>query len=674
MAPSITDIHDLLRHDEQRPLIMTLTATRLAAGKMSFGSGYVVGETMIFLVNSEGIEIRRNRHSLHVLRNDRDILRRNRRHCWIFENFDDRFDPPVRLNPRSFICPSALAWILQEHSLSEALTHHLRAEMVSEGEIAGRPTWVLREKPTAGEQDPSRLVSLEIDQDHGVILAVKTGQERLEATEFSFPDSLPNPSWDGLWEPFQRPDSIPSPAPDVAEIPGYIKSLPPQFVDPRRLRVFVSEIELEGAFPDYHQGQSVRLTLGFSSLPAPLEGMTTRRRGLVRNLREEVRLDAEGMPQWPIMLIGDGWTALAYTPIPRHGEAEIQGWFHYSAYGIVGVPTDLRIERIFASIGTMGSDERLWQEVDNTSLDYSSEKWWISDVVLDVTLDGAVPPPLRHDIFNVCDPVVSGHHLWLRDVSLPVARCWETTTGRYLGQTLVPAPLRDRFPVVELHTDPQLGAVAAIGENGWILTPGQVVASKATHWTSPTQLTLTDPPQVPSPWEVVAVRGDGLFELQSLAETSRRTALGRVNDNGGIDIGELSPSDYIIDSVMQIGDEYIVGRRVEEFRLNVDLGIISRKELDIDEPGWESNGQVAYLREGTHISFFDRASGDELTSVDIAEGHHGMVLSASGLETIVLFYYRNPNHSMSIIPTVVANYDNGNWTTIPLEEAPAEMF
>ena len=101
---------------------MTLTATSLAAGKMSFGSGYVVGGTMIFLVNPEGIEIRRNRHSLHVLRNGRDILRRNRRHCWVFENFDDRIDSPVRLNPRSFICPSALAWVLQEHSLSEALT------------------------------------------------------------------------------------------------------------------------------------------------------------------------------------------------------------------------------------------------------------------------------------------------------------------------------------------------------------------------------------------------------------------------------------------------------------------------------------------------------------------------------------------------------------------------
>lgn len=290
------------------------------------------------------------------------------------------------------------------------------------------------------------MVSLEIDQDHGVILAVETGQERLEAAEISFPDSLPDPSWDGLWEPFRHPDSIQSPAPDVAEIPGYIESLPPQSSDPRRLPVFVSEIELEGAFPDYRQGQSVRLTLALSSLPAPFEGMITRRRGLVRNLREEVRLDADGMPQWPIMLIGDGWTALAYTPIPTHGEAEIQGWFHYSAYGIVGVPTDLRIERIFASIGTMGSDERLWQEVDNTSLAYSFEKWWISDVVLDVTLDGAVPPPLRHDIFNVCDPVVAGHHLWLRDVSLPVAQCWETATGRYLGQTLIPAPLRDRFP------------------------------------------------------------------------------------------------------------------------------------------------------------------------------------------------------------------------------------
>lgn len=134
---------------------------------------------------------------------------------------------------------------------------------------------------------------------------------------------------------------------------------------------------------------------------------------------------------------------------------------------------------------------------------------------------------------------------------------------------------------------------------------------------------------MPSPREVAAVRGDGLFELQALAETRRRTALGRVNDNGGIDIGELPSSNYIIGSVVQIGDEYIVGRWVEEFRLNADLEIIAIRELDIDEPGWESNGPVAYLREDTHISFFDRASGDELTSVDIADGHHGMVLSAS---------------------------------------------
>ncbi|OKX84308.1 ATP-binding protein [Corynebacterium glutamicum] len=516
------------------------------------------------------------------------------------------------------------------------------------------------------------MVRIEIDQEYGVILAVETGQERLEATEISFPDSLPDPAWDGVWEEFQHPNDTPAIAPDVAEMPGYIKSLPPQSADPRRLRVFVSEIALEGAFPDYHQGQSVRLTLGISSLPAPLEGITTRRRGRVRNLGEETSPSADGIPQWPILLTGDGWTALAYTPIPTRGDTEIQGWFYYSAYGIVDIPTDLRVERIFAGIGTSGSDERLWQEVENTSLAYGSDKWWICDVVLDVTLDRVVHPPLKRKIFTGLDPVVSGHELWLRDVSLPVARCWETTTGRYLGQTLIPAPMQDLCHVLDLHIDDKLGAVAASGESGWILIPGQAVATKAPDWTPSTQ--LTDPPQVPSPWEVVAVRGEGLFELQSLVENSRRTALGRVNDNGGIDIGELPPSEYIIGPVVQIGGEYIVGRWVEEFRLNANLEIISTKELDIDEPGWESKGPIAYLWEDTRISFFDRTNGAELTSVGIAEEHQGKVMSATASEIIVLIYRRNPNGSSWFIPTAVASYNKGTWTTIPLQEAPAEMF
>lgn len=672
MAPTITDIRVLLRRGERRPVIMTLTASGLTAGKTSFSSGYVMGGTMIFLVDPDGIEIRRNLHSLHVLRNGRDILRRNQHHCWVFENFDDPIDPPLRLTPSGITCPSALAWVLKQHSISRALTHHLRAEQVTEGEIAGRLTWILREEPTAGEQDASRLVSLEIDQEHGVILAVETGQERLEVTEISFPDSLPDPAWDGAWEPFQHPDSTPSTAPDIAEIPGYIESLPPQSADPRRLRVFVGEIELEGAFPDYHQGQSVRLTLGISSLPAPLNGLTTRRRGLVRNLGEETHPDSNGTPQWPITLTGDGWTALAYTPIPTYGDAEIQGWFYYSAYGMVDVPTDLQVERIFAGIGTRDSDERLWQEVDNTSSAYRSEKWRIRDVVLDVTLDGAVPPPLRRDIFTGLDPVVAGHELWLCDVFLPVARCWETTTGHYLGQTLIPAPLRDLYPVLDLHTDEQLGAVAARGEHGWTLTPGQAVATKAPDWTPPTR--VTDLPQVPYPWEVVAVCGEGLFELQSLVETSGRTALGRVNATGGVDIGELPPSGYTISSVVQIGEEYIVGRWVEEYRLNAELEVISTKELDISAPGWKSKGPIAYLSEDTHVYFFDRASGAELPSMNITEGHQAQVMSATATEITVLIYRRNPSHSMSIIPAGVATYDNGTWTTVPLQEAPAELF
>lgn len=669
MAPTITDIHVLLRRGERQSVIMTLTASSLEAGKMSFSGGYIVGETMIFLVDPDEVEIRRSPNSLHVLRNGSDILRRNEHHCWVFENFNKPIDPPVRLGPRDIICPSALAWVLQQHSISRSLSHHLHADKITAGEIAGRPTWILREEPTSGGQDPSRLVSLEIDQEHGVILAVETGQERLEATEISFPDTLPNPSWDGAWEPFHYPDSTPHTAPDVAEIPGYIQSLPPQSEDPRRLRVFVSEIALEGDFPDYRQGQSVRLTLGISSSPVPLEGMTTRRRGRVRNLGEEASPGDDGMPQWPILLTGDGWTALAYTPIPKRGDAEIQGWFYYSAYGIVDVPTDLRVERIFAGIGTSGTNERLWQEIDNTSSAYHSEDWWIRDVVLDVTLDGAVPPPLRRDVFTAVDPIVAGDKLWLCDVHFPVARCWETTTGRYLGQTLVPAPLRDRSYVLELHSDQQLGAVAASGESGWILTPGQAVATKAPDWTPPTR--ATDLLQVPSPWEIVAVRGQGLFELQ--VETSRRTALGRVNATGGVDIGELPPNGYTISSVVQIGDEYIVGRWVEEYRLNSKLEIISTKELDISAPGWKSKGTVAYLSEDTHICFFDQVSGAELPSLGIAEGHQGEVMSATSSESIVLIYRRNPNNSMSIVPTSVATYDNGTWTTMPLQEAPAEL-
>lgn len=672
MAPTIPGIRSLLRRGEQQPVIMTLTASRLVSEKVSFTGGYVVGETMIFLVDPEGIEVRRNLQGLHVLRDGHDILRRTPHHCWVFENFGDRIDPPIRLGPSGITCPSALAWMLKQQDISRVLSSHLRtAEQVTEGKIAGRLTWVLQEASPTGERDPERVVSLEIDQEHGVLLAVETGQERLEVTEISFPDSLPDPAWDGAWEPFHDPESTPI-APDTAEIPGYIESLPPQSADPRRLRIFVGEMELEGAFPDYRQGQSVRLSLGISSLPTPVAGLSTTRRGLVRNLGEEAHSGSDGTPRWPITLTGDGWAALAYTPTPVRGETEIQGWFYYSAYGMIDVPTDLRVERIFAGIGTTHSEHRLWQEVDNTSSAYRSEKWWIRDVVLDVTLDGAVPPPLRRDIFTGLDPVVTGHELWLCDVHLPVARCWETTTGRYLGQTLVPAPLRDLYPVLDLRTDQQLGAIATSGEIGWALTPGQAVATKAPDWAPPAR--VTDLPQVPSPWEVMAVRGEGLFELQALVETGARVALGRVNATGDVDIAELPPTGYGISSVVQIGDGYIVVRWVEEYRLNAELEVISTRELDISAPGWKSKGPIAYLSEDNHVQFLDRESGAELPGMDVTEGHQARVLSATATEITVLIYRRNPCHSMSIIPTAVATYSTGTWTTAPLQEAPEELF
>lgn len=145
---------------------MTLTAPRLVFGKVSFTGGYVVGKMMIFLVDPEGIEVRRDLHGLHVLRDGQDILRRTPRHCWVFENFGDRIDPPLRLTPPGITCPSALAWFLKQHSVSRVLPLNLLAEQVTEGEIAGRLTWVLREAPTAGELDSGRLASLEVDQEH----------------------------------------------------------------------------------------------------------------------------------------------------------------------------------------------------------------------------------------------------------------------------------------------------------------------------------------------------------------------------------------------------------------------------------------------------------------------------------------------------------------------------
>lgn len=673
MAPSIPDIRVLLRRGERSPVIMALTASRLAPGKLVFSGGYVVGETMIFLTDPEGIEMRRTFHSLQVLREGRDILRRTPHHCWVFENFGDRIDPPIRLTPSGITCPSALAWFLRQHSIARALPSSLwGTEQITPGEIIGRPTWVLREKSATQDLEPDRLISLEIDQEHGVLLAVETGQERIEVTEISFPGSLPDPAWDGQWRPLYDPDVLPSTAPDTAEIPGYLEVLPPQSDDPRRLRVFVGEMELEGAFPDYRIGHSIRLSLGISSLPAPVAGLSTTRRGRVHNLGEVARPGAQGTPRWPIELTGDGWTALAHTPTPVRGEAEIKGWFYYSAYGMIDVPTDLRVERIFAGIGTRDSDHRLWQEVDTTSPAYQDEKWRIRDVVLDVTLDGAVPPPLRREHFTGLDPVVAGQALWLCDVHLPVARCWDTVTGRYLGQSLVPAPMRDLYPVLELHVDQQSKVVAASVEQGWTLTPGQAVATTIPDWQPLTQ--ATDLPEVPSPWEVRAVRGERLYELQALTDTGVRTALARVTTAGDLEITELPPAGYGISSVVQIKDEYIVGRWVQEYRLNADLEVTSVRDADISAPGWKAKGPIAYLWEDDHVRFLNRASGSELPGLEITEGHQARVLSATVTEIVVLTYRRNPYHSMSILPIAVATYREAVWTTVPLQEAPAEMF
>lgn len=669
MAPTINDLRVLLRRGERQAVSMTLAAAEPTAKTLSFSGGYVVGETMIFLVEPDGLQIHRNPHYLDVLRDGQDVLRRTAHHCWVFENTGHPLDPPVRLTPPGITYPSALAWLLAQHSISRSLTQHLQpAEQITEGEIAGRPTWILREQPTPGHPDPERLVSLEIDQEHGVLLAVETGQEKLEATEITFPDLLPDPTWHGTWQPFPNPAATPA-TPDPTELPGHLETLPPQSTDPRRLRVFIGEMDLEGSFPDYRTGQSLRLTLAISSLPAPFEGLTTTRRGLVRNLGEHPHPDPEGTPRWPITLTGDGWTALAHTPTPAAGETELQGWFHHSAYGMTDIPTDLLVERIFAGIGTTDSPHRLWQEVDDTSHAHQSDTWRARDAILDVTLDGAVPPPLRRDTFTGLDPVVTGHHLWLCDIHLPVARCWDTTTGIYLGQTLIPAPLTDRYPVLELHTD-HTGAIATRGENGWTLTPGQTVATTAPDWPPPT--TTTDTPDIPAPWTLSATRGPGLYELHT--DTDGRTALGRRNTTGTLDIGELPPTGYTIRSVTQINNKYLVDCWTEEHHLNANLEMIATRKLDPAAPGWRSRGPVAYLPEEDQMRFLDRSSGTELPGVTLPEGHQGGVLAATITSMTVLIYRRNPCHSMSIIPTAVATYDKNAWTTVPLQETPAELF
>lgn len=668
----MSDLCDALIRGARRPVSFRLTTSRAPEGSDT-RTGFVVGGTLILLTDPEGLQVRRAPGALHVLREGRDILRRSSGMSWVFENAGQRFDPPVRLASSDVTVPGVLSWFFDQSGLVRVIPSSLWAYgRIRPGEVVGRATWVVEDERAGPAGDAGELSCLEVDQESGVLLAVGTGRLRVEVEEITVGADVPDPAWDGAWVPYRDPHAPPPARPERATVPGSLETLPPQPEDPRRLRVFVGETELEGAFPDYRVGRSIRLPLGISSDPEPVGGLSTTRRGRVRNLGAAPFPDAEGLPRWPIELIGNGWTAQAYSPVPVRSETQVEGWFHYSAHGADAALNDVRVQRIFAGTGGLGSTRRVWREVESTSAARPDGQERIRDVVLDVTLDDVSPPPLHRDTFTGLDPVAAGGCLWLCDLHLPVARCWEIATGRYLGQVVVPAPMGEKFPVLELYSDRQCGAVAASGTHGWALTPGHAVATALPGWRPPAR--AEDRPAVPEPWEFTADHGGGIYEVWQAGDDGARTGLARRNARGRMEVAELPPTGFGIKSVVRIGAQYLVNRWVEEYRLNADLGIVAVERLDWDSPGWAATDSVAYCVSKGRVRLFDQTSGAEYPALEIDEGQQAAVLSAACEEMVVLVHRSNPHHSMSILPVAAATFREGAWRRMPLEEAAAEIF
>lgn len=664
---SVPELLSLIRRGAGTPVSLTLSVPH--AEEPAGRYGWVMEPKLFALIDATGLTVHRSPAGVHALRDGDDVLRGRGQDRWLFQGRD--IPAHAKIDDLAVFSPTG-CFLDQERLIREMNLIDAQPDRITVGEIAGRETWVV---PSAAhsrfaEEDHPRLI--EIDREHGTLLAVETDRERVEAATVSFPADFPGIAWEGPatdwrteWDG-QRADLEESVQfPPAEEIPGLLEQLPPHPTDPRRLRIYIGDGSLEGAYPQYRVGRSERLPLAFRLTSPPLPELLSTRRGWVRHVGEPLP-----DPHWPVIFSGDGWSGYALLPTPVRQEAELEGWFDYSAWDPDSGGNDVRVERIYVSLGVYSDPQRVWQEVEDTTEAYRGEETGLRDVVLDVTLDGAVPPPLVPELFRPGTKHVEGPHLWIRDWACPVLRCWDLRTGDYRGQTLVPVSVRDahflRFGAGVVHSE----------QGAWRLSPGSAVTVAVPDWDPPGEEVEPEvPPPVPEPWEIDHHLSDGLYSLVMLTEDGSRTALGRRDGDGRMEVCPMDTGGFTISQATRVGDRYFVDCWQLHLVIGPDFRVESVEQSTMDDIPWRWSAEhgVAVQSAGPELSFVEQDTGREITRWAIPAGHFVDVRIDSPTRFVVLVHPEGAERWERPTPTGVAEFDGTSWATVELEEAPPEI-
>ncbi|RSZ65102.1 hypothetical protein EAH68_02850 [Corynebacterium hylobatis] len=664
---SVPELLSLIRQGAGTPVSLTLSVPH--AEELTGRYGWVMEPKLFALIDAAGLTVHRSPAGVHVLRGGADVLRGVGQDRWLFEGRE--VPAHAQVGDLAVFSPTG-CFLDQERLIREMNLIDAQPDRITSGEIAGRETWVV---PSAAhsrfvEEDHPRLI--ELDREYGTLLAVETARERVEVTTVSFPTGFSGSRWDGPitdwraeWEGQRSALEEPVQFPPAEEVPGLLAQLPAHPTDPRRLRIYIGDGSLEGAYPRYRVGRSERLPLAFRLSSPPLPELRSTRRGWVRHVGEPT-----SDPQWPVIFSGDGWSSYANLSVPVQQEAELEGWFDYSAWDPESVWNDVKVERIYVSLGTYSDPQRVWQEVEDTADAYGSDDIGVRDVILDVTLDGAVPPPLTPELFRPGAKHVEGSHLWIRDWAGPVLRCWDLRTGRYLGQSLVPVSLRDAHFL-------QFGEGVIQGaQRAWRLSPGSTVTAEVADWIPPDEeAEVAAAPLVPEPWEIDHHLSEGLYSLVMLTEEGSRTALGRRGGGGEMEICPIDTGGFTISRATRVGERYFVDCWQLHLVIGPDFRVESVEHSTMDHIPWRWSAEqgIAVQSAGPELSFIGQDTGREITRWAVPEGHFVDVRIDSPTRFVVLIHPEGAERWERPAPTGVAEFDGESWATVELEEAPREI-
>lgn len=596
------------------------------------------------LTTAEGLELERQDLHLHLHHGPREVLRRTPEAVWLFpkegglprHSGQPHFDTLLVL--RTLIEPYHL-WA-ERYPLADF--HPGQATAV---EVAGRPA--LRIPIRTAETGNQQLTSIDLDSEHGVILAADTRDQRVEVAEIIFPATLPDPTWTGPVA------AAPPPAPgdDVPAFPDR-----PGLV---RIRVNKEELsEVEGI----RVGQRIRVPLRFTADRTAPEHLRQTVRGRV-NAPFNLISFSESLPRWSALLLTDDWYAQLESPVPLDGEVEVTGILEHGRDS--GTPVkDMLVEKLFLRY------EGAWHGIEHAELRSHPAR----EMLIDARPAHATgsPTPRR---FRPVMMAVDDTHLWLADHHLPVTRCWSLTTGEYAGQVLVPTEARGDAVALQLfHGSPH--AVASAKRYRWELRPGQLMARQLPLKPQTMQSTERPVPPLPAGWVLERWFEDGLFGARAMPplKEALQVAVGRVDPDhpdSPVELCRLDAGSWAILRGFRLGGSYLFTTGNGHFRLD------SRMQEATFETGgsYRLFEEVALLEHPGSVTFLDRKSGGKLTSLETSEPVFSEPLQASRDRIVVLRHTRPVFDEQGIDPhsLLIWSPETG-WTVTRLVAAPEELY